>query len=148
VGDARSLAEAMLDLITDDPLREAMGEAALRSSHRYDADPIADRYEALFTELRATRVRRTWTRGRARAMGWARRQTRRLRRTPNTRTPTINSTRPSGAVTPGAPRTSHPVRRAAHLGSQSPRTARLPHRPARLPGPMRRAARFRTAGGS
>lgn len=96
VGDARSLAEAMLDLITDDPLRQAMGEAALRSSHRYDADPIVDRYEALFTELRATRVRRAWTRGRVRATGWASRQTHRFRRPTNGRPPAINSTRPTG----------------------------------------------------
>ncbi|MDQ0776524.1 glycosyltransferase involved in cell wall biosynthesis [Streptomyces aurantiacus] len=76
VGDARSLAEAMLDLITDEPLRRAMGEAALASSHRYDAEPIVDRYESLFTELASTRGRRAWTRGRVRAVGWARRRAR------------------------------------------------------------------------
>ncbi|MFB9511074.1 glycosyltransferase family 4 protein [Streptomyces aurantiacus] len=82
VGDARSLAEAMLDLITDEPLRRAMGEAALASSHRYDAEPIVDRYESLFAELASTRGRRAWARGRARAAGWARRRARKLRTLP------------------------------------------------------------------
>ncbi len=82
VGDSRSLAEAMLDLITDEPLRRAMGGAALANSHRYDAEPIVDRYESLFTELASTRGRRAWIRGRARAVGWARRQARRLRARP------------------------------------------------------------------
>jgi glycosyltransferase involved in cell wall biosynthesis len=83
VGDSRALAEAMLDLITDEPLRAAMGEAALASSHRYDAEPIVARYEDLFTELTSTRRRRAWARSRARAAAWTRRQTRKLRPTPH-----------------------------------------------------------------
>ncbi|NGO13479.1 glycosyltransferase family 4 protein [Streptomyces sp. HC44] len=55
VGDARALAEAMLDLIADDSARREMGRAALASAHRYDAEPIVGRYEDLFRELRATR---------------------------------------------------------------------------------------------
>jgi glycosyltransferase involved in cell wall biosynthesis len=82
VGDSRALAEAMLDLITDEPLRAAMGEAALASSHRYDAEPIVARYEDLFTELTSTRGRRAWARSRARAASWTRRQTRKLHPTP------------------------------------------------------------------
>ncbi|MGP4044690.1 glycosyltransferase family 4 protein [Streptomyces sp. 2A115] len=77
VGDARALAEAMLDLIVDEPLRRAMGEAALKSSHRYDPEPIMNRYEALFAELKATRGRRAWTRARVRATVWARERRRR-----------------------------------------------------------------------
>ncbi|MFS8204794.1 glycosyltransferase family 4 protein [Streptomyces sp. CWNU-52B] len=80
VGDSRALAEAMLDLITDGPLRRTMGRAALASSRRYDAEPILDRYEALFAELAATRGSRARARGRVRAAGWVRRQARRLRR--------------------------------------------------------------------
>ncbi|MFI1413204.1 glycosyltransferase family 4 protein [Streptomyces sp. NPDC020707] len=83
VGDSRALAEAMLDLITDEPLRAAMGEAALASSHRYDAEPIVARYEELFAELTSTRRRRAWARSRARAAAWTRRQTRKLRPTPH-----------------------------------------------------------------
>uniref|UniRef100_UPI00384A774A glycosyltransferase family 4 protein n=1 Tax=Streptomyces albicerus TaxID=2569859 RepID=UPI00384A774A len=95
VGDARSLAEAMLDLITDEPLRRAMGEAARRGSRRYDAGPIVDRYEALFAELRSTRGRRDWTRNRVRAVGWARRKVRRLRRAVSGRT-AVGNTRTAG----------------------------------------------------
>ncbi|MGC5565564.1 glycosyltransferase family 4 protein [Streptomyces sp. FR-108] len=83
MGDSRALAEAMLDLIADEPLRAAMGEAALASSHRYDAEPIVARYEELFTELTSTRGRRAWARLRARAASWTRRQTRKLRPTPH-----------------------------------------------------------------
>ncbi|KAA0926826.1 glycosyltransferase family 4 protein [Streptomyces apricus] len=74
VGDARALAEAMLDLIEDEPLRRAMGEAAVAGSHRYDPGPIVARYEALFTELATTRLRRSWARTRARAASWTRRR--------------------------------------------------------------------------
>ncbi|MFC8200471.1 glycosyltransferase family 4 protein [Streptomyces sp. NPDC060006] len=95
MGDSRSLAEAMLDLITDEPLRRAMGEAALASSHRYDAEPIVDRYETLFAELGATRGRRAWARTRARATNWARRQARRLRQPANGRPP-VNGTSTAG----------------------------------------------------
>ncbi|GHA61820.1 hypothetical protein GCM10010372_72020 [Streptomyces tauricus] len=92
VGDSRALAEAMLDLITDEPLRRAMGAAALAGSHRYDAEPIVARYEALFTELRSTRPRRSWARTRARTAGWARRRIRRLRRVlPGRPQPQLNS---------------------------------------------------------
>ena len=166
VGDARALAEAMLDLITDEPLRQAMGEAALRSSHRYDAGPIVDRYEALFTELTATRTRRAWTRGRVRAVGWARRQTRRFRRPTERPSPHHQQHETRGPVTPGCPtlraegqrRRSHehadadkgvaPSTPGGPHGFPAPQARPAPHRPARLPGPVPRAARFRTAGGS
>ncbi|MEV0218551.1 glycosyltransferase family 4 protein [Streptomyces sp. NPDC050704] len=92
VGDARGLAEAMLDLIVDEPLRLAMGEAALRNSRRYDPEPIMERYERLFAELRSTRGRRNLTRNRVRAMGWARRRVRRLRRAVNGRRTSIGGT--------------------------------------------------------
>ncbi|WP_307539406.1 glycosyltransferase family 4 protein [Streptomyces sp. V3I8] len=95
VGDSRALAGAMLDLIEDAPLRRAMGEAALVSSHRYDPEPIVARYESLFTELAATRARRSWTRTRSRAASWARRRARVLRRALSGR-PRLNNTRPAG----------------------------------------------------
>jgi hypothetical protein len=72
-----------------------MGEAALVSSHRYDPEPIVARYESLFTELAATRARRSWTRTRSRAASWARRRARVLRRALSGR-PRLNNTRPAG----------------------------------------------------
>ncbi|WP_306321163.1 MULTISPECIES: glycosyltransferase family 4 protein [unclassified Streptomyces] len=79
VGNAPALAETLIDLIEDAPGRLAMGTAALASAHRYDPEPIVDRYEALFAELAATRGRRAWLKRRARAAAWTRRQARRFR---------------------------------------------------------------------
>ncbi|MFJ4711399.1 glycosyltransferase family 4 protein [Streptomyces sp. NPDC088785] len=81
VGDARALAEAMVELIEDDTLRRAMGAAALESAHRYDPEPIVARYDALFTRLRATRGRRAGQRMHGRAVNWARRRARSVRGT-------------------------------------------------------------------
>jgi glycosyltransferase involved in cell wall biosynthesis len=50
-GDANAVAEALLELIENDGLRSAMGQAALRNSARFDPAGIAERHEALFTEL-------------------------------------------------------------------------------------------------
>ncbi|MFF6997958.1 glycosyltransferase family 4 protein [Streptomyces sp. NPDC008313] len=80
VGDARALADAMLDLAGDDTRRRAMGAAAARNAHRYDAAPTVARYELLFDQLRATRHQRAWARSRARAAGWARALLRPVRR--------------------------------------------------------------------
>ncbi|MER6088266.1 glycosyltransferase family 4 protein [Streptomyces bluensis] len=80
VGDPRALADAILELIADEPTRRAMGAAALKSAHRYDAAPILARYELLFAELRATRCRRAWERERARMTSWTLRLNRSLRR--------------------------------------------------------------------
>ncbi|MPY64859.1 glycosyltransferase family 4 protein [Streptomyces spongiae] len=80
VDDAGALADAILDLIADEPTRRAMGAAALKSAHRYDATPILSRYELLFAELHATRHRRGWERDRARLSAWALRRRRSLRR--------------------------------------------------------------------
>ncbi|MEU2585770.1 glycosyltransferase family 4 protein [Streptomyces avermitilis] len=80
VRDARALADAMLDLVLDDELRRSMGAAARASAHRYDPEPIVDRYERLFAELRAGRPGRAWSRQRERARGWARRTLRGARR--------------------------------------------------------------------
>ncbi|WP_338697570.1 glycosyltransferase family 4 protein [Streptomyces sp. Q6] len=79
VGDARGLAEALVDLIEDGPARARMGAAALASAHRYDPEPIVERYAALFTELRASRRRRAGQRLHARATNWARRKARSVR---------------------------------------------------------------------
>ncbi|QHC27291.1 glycosyltransferase family 4 protein [Streptomyces sp. GS7] len=79
-GDGRALAGALLDLIEDPERRREMGAAALAGAYRYDPEPIAERYQLLFRDLRATRrgrvLRRAATAGRARG----REQVRRLRR--------------------------------------------------------------------
>lgn len=73
-GDGRALSGALLRLIEDPQLRHTMAEAALESSHRYDPEPIAERYALLFQELRSTRGRRA----RQRTLGRARARARRL----------------------------------------------------------------------
>ncbi len=70
VDDPHALADAILDLVTDDALRRAMGRAALKSAHRYDPAPIVTRYEELFEELRATRLQRTWESWTTRTRVW------------------------------------------------------------------------------
>lgn len=76
VNDPHALADALLDLITDPPLRRAMSQAALHSAHRYDPAPILARYETLFRDLNNTRLTRTWDRHHARARAWLRRRAR------------------------------------------------------------------------
>ncbi|GAA4925758.1 glycosyltransferase family 4 protein [Streptomyces coeruleoprunus] len=51
VGDVDAIADALLGLIQDDDLRRRTGEAALAASQRFDPARIAERHEALFTEL-------------------------------------------------------------------------------------------------
>ncbi|MER7108974.1 glycosyltransferase family 4 protein [Streptomyces sp. NPDC000229] len=51
VGDVDAIAEALLALIQDDDLRRRTGQAALAASQRFDPVRIAERHEALFTEL-------------------------------------------------------------------------------------------------
>ncbi|MBT2389475.1 MULTISPECIES: glycosyltransferase [Streptomyces] len=51
VGDVDAIADALLLLIEDDELRRRTGQAALAASARFDPVPIAERHEALFTEL-------------------------------------------------------------------------------------------------
>jgi glycosyltransferase involved in cell wall biosynthesis len=103
VGDARALAEAMLDLIADAPRRRAMGRAALSSARRYDAAGIVARYELLFDELRATRHRRAWDRARARVVGAVRRRFRaagrRIRAPWTARPPARTGIRPTARET-------------------------------------------------
>lgn len=53
VGDADAVARALLELIQDDELRRRAGKAALTASARFDPARIAERHEALFTELLA-----------------------------------------------------------------------------------------------
>ncbi|MER7984583.1 glycosyltransferase [Streptomyces noursei] len=79
--DGRALAGALLDLVEDPERRRALGAAALESARRHGPGPVAERYQALFEELRTTRrtraVRRalggiglrlrTWPRGNGRA---------------------------------------------------------------------------------
>ncbi|SEB52740.1 Glycosyltransferase involved in cell wall bisynthesis [Streptomyces sp. 2224.1] len=79
-GDGRAMAGALLRLIEDPQRRRDMAGAALESSHRYDPEPIAERYELLFQELRSTRAARAWRRTLARARAVARRVVRRALR--------------------------------------------------------------------
>ncbi|MEW2086025.1 glycosyltransferase family 4 protein [Streptomyces sp. NPDC005283] len=51
VGDVDAIADALLGLINDDGLRRRTGLAALAASARFDPVRIAERHEALFTEL-------------------------------------------------------------------------------------------------
>lgn len=51
VGDTGAVAGALLELIQDDGLRRRAGKAALAASARFDPARIAERHEALFTEL-------------------------------------------------------------------------------------------------
>jgi glycosyltransferase involved in cell wall biosynthesis len=62
VGNPEALADALLRLINDEPLRRSMAAAALAASTRYDPAPIAERYENLFDELAAAKKRRWWSR--------------------------------------------------------------------------------------
>ena len=58
VGDADALSDALLRLVRDDARRQAMAEAALANSARYDPGAIAARYEALFDELAKAKKKR------------------------------------------------------------------------------------------
>jgi glycosyltransferase involved in cell wall biosynthesis len=51
VGDVDAIADALLGLIEDDELRRRTGQAALAASARFDPARLAERHEALFTEL-------------------------------------------------------------------------------------------------
>ncbi len=53
VGKPDAVAAGLLKLINDDELRRRMGAAALESSARFDPGRVAERYETLFTDLRA-----------------------------------------------------------------------------------------------
>ncbi|MFD4631477.1 glycosyltransferase family 4 protein [Streptomyces sp. NPDC058284] len=90
-GDAKALADTLMELIDDGPRRRALGAAAVESAHRFDPDRIVRRYELLVTELAATRHRRAWQRthaqGVARVRGLARRFKRIRRR--DVRTPAV-----------------------------------------------------------
>lgn len=75
-GDGQALAGALLELIEAPERRREMAEAARESSHRYDPEPIAARYQLLFQELESTRTGRSWQR----AVGRTRNRVRRLLR--------------------------------------------------------------------
>ncbi|MER6841282.1 glycosyltransferase family 4 protein [Streptomyces platensis] len=79
-GDGPALTEALLTLIEDPERRRTMAGNARESSHRYDPEPIAERYQLLFGELRATRGRRARQRAVARIRARARRLLRRALR--------------------------------------------------------------------
>ncbi|MFE1174300.1 glycosyltransferase family 4 protein [Streptomyces sp. NPDC058773] len=79
-GDGRALTAALLTLVEDPERRRAMAERARESAHRYDPEPIAERYQLLFGELGSTRGRRAWQRAVGRARARARRLLRRALR--------------------------------------------------------------------
>ncbi|WP_406479973.1 glycosyltransferase family 4 protein [Streptomyces platensis] len=79
-GDGPALTDALLTLIEDPERRRTMAGNARESSHRYDPEPIAERYQLLFGELRATRGRRARQRAMARIRARARRLLRRALR--------------------------------------------------------------------
>ncbi|MER5468308.1 glycosyltransferase family 4 protein [Streptomyces sp. NPDC002935] len=79
VGDADALSAALLELIDDEPVRRRMGDAARAASRRFDPVPIAGSYDALFTDLAATRRSRAWRRGPGRWRARLGRTVRRLR---------------------------------------------------------------------
>ncbi|MER8156512.1 glycosyltransferase family 4 protein [Streptomyces sp. NPDC094472] len=86
-GDKEALASALMELMADAPARHAMAAAALESSRAYDPEPLAQRYDQLFEELRASRFARFWERGRAAARARLRRLARRFGISPARRTP-------------------------------------------------------------
>ncbi|WP_283134736.1 glycosyltransferase family 4 protein [Rhizohabitans arisaemae] len=57
-GDVDAIARALLRLIGDERERRRMGQAALQGSTRFDPEPIAVRYEELFTDLARTKPAR------------------------------------------------------------------------------------------
>ncbi len=79
MGDRQALAAALGDLITDEPDRHRMGEAARAAARRFDPAHVAHVYEELFGDLAATRSSRAWQRRKARWRNRAGRALRRLR---------------------------------------------------------------------
>jgi glycosyltransferase involved in cell wall biosynthesis len=77
VGDGQALADALLELVSDESARRHMGHAALVSARRFDPGPILERYEQLFAELVENRHSRGWRRHSAQ---WRRRLHHVLRR--------------------------------------------------------------------
>ncbi|MER5223733.1 glycosyltransferase family 4 protein [Streptomyces flaveus] len=51
VGSVKAIADGLLELINDDPLRHQMASAALKNSERFDPARVAERYESLFAGL-------------------------------------------------------------------------------------------------
>lgn len=56
-GDVAALAGRVIDLLRDEPRRQAMGAAAARSAPEFDIEPMVRRYEALYERLAARRTR-------------------------------------------------------------------------------------------
>ncbi|MFI5521751.1 glycosyltransferase family 4 protein [Streptomyces platensis] len=79
-GDGPALTDALLALVEEPERRRTMAGNARESSHRYDPEPIAERYQLLFGELRSTRGRRARQRAMARIRARARRLLRRALR--------------------------------------------------------------------
>ncbi|MEU2053601.1 glycosyltransferase family 4 protein [Streptomyces bungoensis] len=69
VGDREALTAALLELITDEPARRRMGEAARAAARRFDPAPVARSYDDLFAELAGSRRSRAWQRGLGSARG-------------------------------------------------------------------------------
>lgn len=69
VGDREALTAALLELITDEPTRRRMGEAARAAAQRFDPGPVARTYDELFAELAGSRRSRAWQRALGSARG-------------------------------------------------------------------------------
>ncbi|WP_170208255.1 glycosyltransferase [Couchioplanes caeruleus] len=57
VGDPEAFADALLELVGDEPRRLAMGAAAREAAARFDPAVVAGAYHRLFTELAAAKTR-------------------------------------------------------------------------------------------
>ncbi|WP_455362572.1 glycosyltransferase family 4 protein [Streptomyces sp. SYSU K21746] len=75
-GDVEAIASALLELVENEELRHRMGRAALVAAARFDPALIAERHEAIFTELLAghrgrsrSTLRDSVLRGRGAALG-------------------------------------------------------------------------------
>ncbi|MFC8829501.1 glycosyltransferase family 4 protein [Streptomyces sp. NPDC057137] len=58
VSDPGAVADALLTLIDDEPLRRRMSAAAVRNASRFDPGQVAKKYEELFGELRTVAAQR------------------------------------------------------------------------------------------
>jgi phosphatidyl-myo-inositol alpha-mannosyltransferase len=56
-GDADALADALVELLKDEPRRRALGEAARKVAEKYSWEPIARRLLSIYEELTSERVR-------------------------------------------------------------------------------------------
>ncbi|WP_338897825.1 glycosyltransferase family 4 protein [Streptomyces sp. TG1A-60] len=128
-GDVDAYADTLKRAVTDEALRERLGEAATKKAETYEPSVIARRYESLFEELSRTR-RRRWD-GAARLRQLAR---------------AVRPRPAKAAAAPGgsAPTTAEPGVPAAHARASADGGVTVLLDPAELPaGPLDFVARLR-----